>query len=65
MWEISFSQLGRGVGSQDSLKNRKLIEEGADSDYFTLKEIVLGKYGNRGVKHATRRPPKESVGATW
>ena len=39
MWEISFSQLGRGVGSQDSLKNRKLIEEGADSDYLPSKKL--------------------------
>jgi len=39
MWEISFFQLGRSVGSQDSLKNRKLIEEGADSDYLPSKKL--------------------------
>ena len=39
MWEISFSQLGRSVGSQGSLKNRKLIEEGADSDYLPSKKL--------------------------
>lgn len=41
-----------------------MVEEGAASHYLPLyKEMALGKYGNGGVKRATRCPPKESVGA--